>query len=79
MEMQHNMISAVYHNTGPVRSQRYNNDYEILFVEKGQIELTVGEKVYVAKENSITLLNNLEQQSLKLKKEVKLNDHKYFW
>lgn len=69
MDMQHNMISAVYHNTGPVRSQRYNNDYEILFVEKGQIELTVGEKVYVAGENSITLLNNLEQQSLKLKKE----------
>ena len=49
MDMQHNMISAVYHNTGPVRSQRYNNDYEILFVEKGQIELTVGEKVYVAR------------------------------
>lgn len=68
MEKQHSMISAVYHNTGPIRSQRYHDDYELFFVEEGQIELTVGDKLYIAKKNSLTLLNNLEQQGLRLKK-----------
>ena len=71
MELQHRIISAVYHNTGPihVERQRYTNDYELLFVDEGEIQLTVGDKIYAAPKNSLTLLNNLEQQGLRLRKE----------
>jgi len=62
------IVSAAFHNTGPIRSLSYHNEYELLFVEDGEIELTVGQKVYVARKNSLTLLANLEQQSLKLRK-----------
>lgn len=68
MDNRNFIISAAYHNTGPIQSLRYHNEYEILFVEEGQIELTVGDKVYTARKNSITLLANLEQQSLRLRK-----------
>lgn len=63
----HYIISAAFHNIGPIRSLSYHNEYEILFVEDGEIELKIGDKVYTAKKNSITLLANLEQQSLRLR------------
>ena len=62
------MVSAAFHNTGPIRSLSYHNEYELLFVEDGEIELIIDNKVYVARKNSLTLLANLEQQSLRLRK-----------
>lgn len=60
------MISTAFRDNGPIRSINYKNEYEIIFVENGEIELHVGNKIYVAKENHLVLLSNLEQQQLKL-------------
>ena len=68
MENNRLVVSAFYHTTGPVLSISYRNEYEIFFVEEGEIELTVGSKTYTAGKNSLTLLANLEQQGLRLKK-----------
>ena len=73
------LISAFYHNTGPVCSLSYRNEYEILFVEEGEIELTVGDKTYTAGKNSLTLLANLEQQSLRLKKNTECSRYCVFF
>ncbi|MBQ6990879.1 MAG: helix-turn-helix transcriptional regulator [Clostridia bacterium] len=61
------MISAALPIDGPIRSIRYQNEYELIFVERGEIELSVGEKSYSAGPNSLILLTNLEQQHLKLR------------
>lgn len=61
------MISAALRIDGPIRSIRYQNEYELIFVEQGEIELSVGEKNYTAGANSLILLANLEQQHLKLR------------
>ena len=61
------MISTAFHDDGPIRSINYKNEYEILFVEEGEIELHVGNKIYTAGKNCLILLANLEQQQLKLR------------
>ena len=33
------MISAALRIEGPIRSIRYQNEYELIFVEQGEIEL----------------------------------------
>jgi len=71
VENSRRVVSAFYHNTGSVLSNiNYRNEYELFFVEDGEIELTVGEHTYTAAKNSLTLLANLEQQTLRLKKDT---------
>ena len=69
MENSRCVVSAFYHNAGNVlANMNYRNEDEILFVEDGEIELRIGDKTYLAGKNSLTLLANLEQQTLRLKK-----------
>lgn len=59
------MISSAVYSTGKVRNDfHHHNEYEILFVEDGCVELQVGQKSYTAGPNSLILLANLEQHSL---------------
>lgn len=59
------MISSAVYSAGPVRNDfHHHNEYELLFVEDGAVELQVGQKTYTAGPNSLILLANLEQHSL---------------
>lgn len=59
------MISSAVYSTGKVRNDfHHHNEYELLFVEDGAVELQVGQKTYTAKPNTLILLANLEQHSL---------------
>lgn len=59
------MISSAVYSTGRVRNDfHHHNEYELLFVEDGAVELQVGQKTYIAGPNSLILLANLEQHSL---------------
>lgn len=60
------IISDAFYSSGPIRSISYHNEYEIIFVEDGALELSIGNKIYSAHKNSLILLTNLEQKSLKL-------------
>ena len=68
MDQGHFLVSAAYHITGPVHSLRYQNEYELLFVAEGEMEIWVGSKSYTVRKNHLLLLNNLEQQGLRLQK-----------
>lgn len=67
MDLTTYMISTAFYDNGPIRSINYKNEYEIIFVEDGEIEIHVGNKVYTAKKNNLILLANLEQQHLKIR------------
>ena len=59
------MISSAVRSEGKVRNDfHHHNEYEILFVEDGAVELQVGQKSYTAGPNSLILLANLEKHSL---------------
>ena len=59
------MLSSAVYSTGKVRNDfHHHNEYEILFVEDGAVELQVGQKSYTAGPNTLILLANLEQHSL---------------
>jgi len=59
------MISSAVYSTGKARNDfHHHNEYEILFVEDGSVELQIGQKTYTAGPNSLILLANLEQHSL---------------
>lgn len=60
------IISEAFHTCGPVRNVSYHNEYELIFIEKGSMELTIGNVIYTAERNSLILLSNLEQKNLKL-------------
>ena len=65
------MISSAVYSTGPARNDfHHHNEYEILFVEDGAVELQVGQKTYTAGPNSLIFLANLEQHSLRLQSSV---------
>lgn len=67
MEQSGYIISTAFHSDGPIRNDiHYRNEYEIIFVESGSVDLSVGNKIYSAKQNDIILLANLEQEYLKL-------------
>ena len=59
------MISSAVRSVGPVRNDfHHHNEYEILFIEDGAVELQVGQKHYTAGPNTLILLANLENHSL---------------
>ena len=59
------LISSAVYSTGKVRNDfHHHNEYEILFVEDGSVNVQVGQKTYTAGPNTLILLANLEQHSL---------------
>ncbi len=46
----------------------HHNDYEIIFVVEGQIEFTIGNKTYVAENNSLLFIDNVEAHEYKVLK-----------
>lgn len=61
------MISSAFYSNGPIKNHiHYRNEYEIIFVEKGSIDLLFGSHRYTVQENNLVFLNNLEQEYLKL-------------
>ena len=66
MDTSNYMISSAFYITGPVRNDfHHHNEYEIFFVEEGDVEIRIGNKVYQAKKNDLILLANLEKHSLR--------------
>ena len=64
------LISDAFFSSGPIRSEiHFGNEYEIIFITQGEVELFVNGKAYTAGENDLILLANLEQEYLKLKSE----------
>lgn len=60
------MVTSAFFSTGPVRNDfHYHNEYELFFVEDGEVEIRIGDKHYIAKRNDLILLADLEQHSLR--------------
>lgn len=64
------LISDAFFSSGPIRSDiHFGNEYEIIFITEGSVELRVNGKTYTAGENDLILLANLEQKHLRLQSE----------
>ncbi len=60
------LISSAYFSAAPLRTGfHHHSEYELIFVESGAVEVQVGRQTYLAKENDLILLSNLEQHSLR--------------
>ncbi len=60
------MVTSAFYSTGPVRNDfHYHNEYELFFVEDGEVEIRIGDKIYTAGRNHLILLADLEQHSLR--------------
>jgi len=67
METDGFMLSNAFYSEGPIRKDiHYGNEYEIIFVTAGAVDLQVGEKMYNAREDDLILLANLEQEGLRM-------------
>lgn len=59
------IVSSAFHSTGKVRNDfHHHNEYELIFVESGTVSVRVGEKQYVARQDDLIMLANLEQHAL---------------
>ena len=66
MDNQNYMVTSAFYSTGPVRNDfHYHNEYELFFVEDGEVEIRIGEKHYIAKRNDLIILAGLEKHSLR--------------
>ena len=66
MDSSNYMVTSAFYSTGPVRNDfHYHNEYELFFVEEGEVEIRIGEKLYTARQNDLILLADLEQHSLR--------------
>lgn len=55
-----------YHKIESIPALHFHNDYEIIFVLKGQSSFSVNKKQILAEENSLILFSNMDQHSMQI-------------
>ncbi len=61
MEERLSVVSSALHYAGPVREDvHHHNEYELIYVTKGSIEIEISAKLYTACKDHLLLITNLE-------------------
>ena len=61
------LVTEICHRTEPLdgKLSHHHNEYEIIFVAEGEIEITINHKNYRAQSNTLIFLSNLEIHSIR--------------
>lgn len=60
------MVSSAFYSEGPVRNDfHHHNEYELIFVTEGSVDISIHANRYTASGNSLILIANLEQHSFR--------------
>lgn len=60
------LISSAEFSTGKVRQDyHHHNDYELIYIKHGTVDITCNQSKYVATDNHIVLISNLEKHDFK--------------
>ncbi|MCQ2385100.1 MAG: AraC family transcriptional regulator [Clostridia bacterium] len=63
-------VTSIARKTTPYREGiHFHSGYELIFVEAGEISVSVGKKTFVASANTAIFFSNLESHQIKVKKE----------
>jgi len=60
------VLECRYNDSLVPYTQHAHMSYEMIFIKKGTINLTVGKKSYVVPENKLIFISNLEEHSIKI-------------
>ncbi len=60
------IATAAYFSSADIfrKDIHFHNEYELIFVTKGRAKVTAGDACYIASENHLILISNLEQHSV---------------
>lgn len=73
--MQSLIISAGFSDSRLGKSRHYHDRNQIIFITKGEIEITISGVLHTAKSGSLILISRLEEHSIKVKSD---EYHRYF-
>ncbi len=65
--MKNKLVTAAAFKTGPHHgTYHYHNGYELIFVKRGQLAVSIGEESYQATDGTLILVGNLENHTLRV-------------
>lgn len=69
--MKSKLITAAAYKTGPHHGTfHYHNGYELIFIKRGRITVTIGKESFAATGGTMILVSNLENHTLRVESEV---------
>jgi len=61
------LVTEICHRTQPLdrKMSHHHNEYQMIFVAEGEIEITINDKIYQAQSNTLIFVSNLEIHSIR--------------